>query len=105
MSTITTGLSLGGPVAPPGTPETIDYSVAPEQVSLWQDAWRRFNRNKLSMAGMGGVAVVIVMAVVRIFWTTYSIFAQGLGDVTDPLSWKHPFGLDSSGRDVLSFLM
>ena len=35
-------------------------------------------------------ALVIVMAIVSIFWTPYSIFAQGLGDVTDPFSWKHP---------------
>ncbi len=105
MTTITTGLNLGGPVAPPGTPEAIDYSVAPEQVSLWQDAWRRFKRNKLSMVGMVVFALVIVTAIVSIFWTPYSLYAQGLGDVTDPLSLKHPFGLDSSGRDVLSYIM
>jgi oligopeptide transport system permease protein len=105
MTTITTGLNMGGPIAPPGTPEAVDYSIAPEQVSLWQDAWRRFKRNKLSLAGMVVFGLVIVVAIVSIFWTPYSIFAQGLGDVTDPFSWKHPFGLDSSGRDVLSYIM
>jgi oligopeptide transport system permease protein len=105
MSTITTGLNLGGPMAPPGTPEAIDYSVAPEQVSLWQDAWRRFRRNKLSMIGIVVFTLVIITAIVSIFWTPYSLYAQGLGDVTDALSLKHPFGLDSSGRDVLSYIM
>ncbi|HEY7927977.1 MAG TPA: ABC transporter permease [Candidatus Dormibacteraeota bacterium] len=105
MTTITTGLNMGGPIAPPGTPGTVDYSIAPEQVSLWQDAWRRFRRNKLSIAGMVVFLVVVVVAVISIFWTPYSIYAQGLGDVTDPLSLKHPFGLDSSGRDVLSYIM
>ncbi|MBJ7594815.1 MAG: ABC transporter permease [Candidatus Dormibacteraeota bacterium] len=105
MTTITTGLNMGGPIAPPGTPEPIDYSIAPEQVSLWQDAWRRFRRNKLSIAGMVVFFLVVIMAIVSIFWTPYSIYSQGLGDITDPLSLKHPFGVDASGRDVLSFIM
>ena len=105
MSTITTGLNMGAPVAPPGTPDAIDYSVAPEQVSLWQDAWRRFRRNKLSMAGMVVFVLIAIMAVVSIFWTPYSLFQQGLGDITDPFSLKHPLGLDASGRDGLSFVM
>lgn len=104
MTTITTGLNMGSPIAPPGTGD-VDYSIAPEQVSLWQDAWRRFRRNRLAMAGMVVFFLVAVMAVVSVFWTPYSIYAQGLGDVTDPLSLQHPFGLDSSGRDVLSYIM
>lgn len=105
MTTITTGLNMGGPIAPPGTPEATDYSIAPEQVSLWQDAWRRFRHNKLSMAGMVVFGIIAVMAVVSIFWTPYSLFQEGLGDITDPFSRAHPFGLDASGRDELSFIM
>jgi oligopeptide transport system permease protein len=105
MTTITTGQNMGPPIAPPGIDEATDYSIAPEQVSLWQDAWRRFRRNKLSMAGMVVFAIVLLTAFVSIFWTPYSLFQQGLGDITDPLSLHHPFGLDSSGRDVLSFIM
>lgn len=106
MTTITTGLEVGGGLqAPPGTPEATDYSIAPEQVSLWQDAWRRFRRNKLSMIGMVVFAIVLLTAIVSVFWTPYSLYAQGLGDIQAPLSLQHPFGFDSSGRDVLSFIM
>ncbi|HEY8756419.1 MAG TPA: ABC transporter permease [Candidatus Dormibacteraeota bacterium] len=105
MTTITPGLNVGAPVAPPGTPEEVDYSVAPEQVSLWQDAWRRFRRNKLSMAGIVVFGLIALIAIVSIFWTPYSLFQQGLGDITENFSWAHPFGLDASGRDELSFLM
>lgn len=105
MTTITTGLNMGPPIAPPGAPAATDYSVAPEQVSLWQDAWRRFRRNKLSMVGMFVFAVVLITAVVSIFWTPYTLYQQGLGDIIDPLSRAHPFGVDSSGRDVLSYIM
>ena len=104
MSTITTGLNMGPPVAAPGA-STVDYSVAPEQVSLWQDAWRRFRRNKLAMGGLVVFGLVVVVAIVSIFWTPYSVYDQGLGDITDPLSLKHIFGLDTAGRDVLSFIM
>jgi len=74
-------------------------------VSLWQDAWRRFRRNKLSMAGIVVFGLIALIAIVSIFWTPYSLFRQGLGDITDPFSRAHPFGLDASGRDELSFLM
>lgn len=105
MTTITTGLNLGPPIAPPGTGEATDYSIAPEQVSLWQDAWRRFKRNKLSMAGIVVFGIVLLMAVVSIFWTPYTLFQQGLGDIQAPFSLQHPFGFDSSGRDVFSYIM
>ncbi len=105
MTTITTGLNMGGPIAPPGTPEAIDYSIAPEQVSLWQDAWRRFKRNKLSMAGMVVFMLIVVLAVVSFFWTPYTIYQQGLGDITDHFSFKHLLGLDAAGRDELTFIM
>ena len=80
MTTISTGLNLGSPIAPPGASEAMDYSVALEQISLRQDAWRRFKRNRLSLAGMVVFALVIVTAIVSIFWTPYSLYAQGLGD-------------------------
>jgi oligopeptide transport system permease protein len=105
MTTITTGQNMGPPITPPGIAEATDYSIAPEQVSLWQDAWRRFRRNKLSMVGMVVFAIVLLTAIVSIFWTPYSLYAQGLGDVAAPLSPSHPFGFDASGRDVLSFIM
>ncbi len=108
MTTITPGtpgVNLGAPAAPAGTQDATDYSIAPEQVSLWQDAWRRFRRNKLALAGMGVFGLVILMAIVSIFWTPYSLFQEGLGDITDPASWAHPLGIDGHTRDVLSFLM
>jgi oligopeptide transport system permease protein len=83
---------------------TDTYEVG-EQVSMWQDAWRRFRRNKLSMAGIVVFGLIALIAIVSIFWTPYSLFRQGLGDITDPFSRAHPFGLDASGRDELSFLM
>ena len=104
MTTITTGLNMGPPIAPPASTD-VDYSVAPEQVSLWQDAWRRFRRNKLAMGGLVVFTLVVIVGVVSIFWTPYSIYAQGLGDITAPFSGAHPFGFDNAGRDELSFIM
>ena len=62
MTTMTPGLNIGGPLAPPGAAEAIDYSVAPEQISLWQDAWRRFRKNKLSIGGMVVFGVIALTA-------------------------------------------
>jgi ABC-type dipeptide/oligopeptide/nickel transport system permease subunit len=100
MSALTTGIGLG----PPET-GAADYSVSKEQVTLWQDAWRRFRRNKLALTGMTVFALVIVVAVVSAFWTPFGIYDQGLGFVTDGLSLQHPLGFDTLGRDELSLIM
>ncbi|MHB8719368.1 MAG: ABC transporter permease [Candidatus Dormibacteria bacterium] len=106
MTTIAPQINAGQPLPAPGTPvaET-DYSIAPEQVSLWQDAWRRFRKNKLAMGGLAAFGLVVLMAIVSLFWTPYGIYQEALGSYLDPLSWAHPLGLDNLGRDEVSFLM
>src|SRR6185437_10279284 len=75
------------------------------QATLWQDAWRRFRRNKLAMVGVGVFAIMVAVAILAIFWTPYSIYAQGLGNVVQGESWRHPLGFDHLGRDELSLIM
>lgn len=91
-----------------------EFGVSRKPLSLWGDTWRRLKRNHLALVGL--VIIVIFMsvgAVETIAWVTpkgylapydpnkvnYDLTPQGRGS---PPSWKHPFGSDYLGRDVLS---
>jgi peptide/nickel transport system permease protein len=111
--------------------EVIDEQVELEAkpLGLWADTWRRLKRNKLALVGLGIIVVFLcVGSVETIFYqahwhvrsspdtisnphvpgylapydpneVNYALSPQGIGA---PPSWKHPFGTDFLGRDVLS---
>jgi oligopeptide transport system permease protein len=83
---------------------TDTYEVG-EQISLWKDAWRRLRRNKLAVAGMVVVILLIITAIISTFWTPYEVWRQSLGPTYQGPTGKHLLGLDDSGRDILSRLM
>ena len=83
---------------------TDTYEVG-ERVSAWQDTWRRLRRNKLALVGMAIVVILVITAIVSQFWTPYPVWIQSLGPTYQGPTPKHPFGLDDSGRDILSRLM
>lgn len=76
-----------------------------EQSSLWQDTWRRLRRNRLAMFGLAFMILVGLVALVAHFWTPYPVWLQAVGPPYAGPSAKHPFGLDDSGRDILSRVM
>jgi oligopeptide transport system permease protein len=82
-----------------------DIFEVSEQVSLWQDAWRRVRRNRLALVGAGIVAVLLVVSLISLVYTPYSIYRQALGPTYEGLTAPHPLGLDQAGRDILSRLM
>ncbi|MEA2647529.1 MAG: oligopeptide transport system permease protein [Chloroflexota bacterium] len=77
----------------------------PEQVSLWQDSWRRLRRNKLALVGLVIVTLALLSAVISPFWTPYETWRNALGETYASPSMAHPLGLDSLGRDILSRLL
>ena len=80
------------------------YEVG-EQSSLWQDTWRRLRRNKLALASMVVIVLLVATAIVAHFWTPYPVWLQAVGPTYQGPTLKHPFGLDDSGRDILSRIM
>jgi oligopeptide transport system permease protein len=82
-----------------------DVYEMPEQVTLWQDAWRRVRRNKLALVGASIIGVLVLMAVVSVFWTPFPVWKQAVGPTYAGISAQHWLGLDASGRDILSRIM
>jgi oligopeptide transport system permease protein len=85
--------------------------------SLWQDAWRRLRRNRLSMSGIVVVGLIVTAALAGpplLELTTGATFdyiptdaarLRAYPPLTAPdgsFSWTHPLGTDTSGRDLLA---
>ncbi|HXN90359.1 MAG TPA: ABC transporter permease [Candidatus Sulfotelmatobacter sp.] len=95
-----------------GVAQQVDWDV-PEQTGLWKDAWIRFRRNRLAVAGLVVIVVLIVMAIgSRLpttpggLWKILHIagdpFQQDVTNSVAPPSLSHPFGTDALGRDVFA---
>ncbi len=73
--------------------------------SLWQDAWRRFRRDKIAV--LGSIILLFITLAVLIGPGVYSLrpteidFANSLS----PPSWKHPLGTNDLGQDQLARLL
>lgn len=69
--------------------------------SLRGDVWRRFRRNKLAVAGLVVIALMVFCAIFAPLVTSYS--PQALGSVSRAKpSLKHWFGTDVLGRDIFT---
>jgi oligopeptide transport system permease protein len=84
---------------------TVGVDELPEQVTLWQDAWRRLTRNRMAVIGLVIIAIFLATALVSFFWTPYPTWHQALGPTYQGPTLIHPLGLDDYGRDILSRVM
>ena len=70
--------------------------------SLLHYTWRRLCRNKLAIIGMCVLIAIIFSAVFADYLTPYSYSKQNAKEKLSMPSWKHPFGTDNFGRDLLT---
>lgn len=83
--------------------EATTTAVAEEkQYNLFKDAMRRLMANKLALAGLIVVLLVILIAIIGPMITPYDFLSQDLNLRNKPPSAAHWFGTDDLGRDVLS---
>ncbi|HZK72859.1 MAG TPA: ABC transporter permease [Clostridia bacterium] len=86
--------------------ETMDWEN-PEQIGLWTDAWIRFRRNRLAVASLAVVLIMIALAVLAPLLEHFGLLADPTAqDVVHsylpPGSAGHILGTDDLGRDVLA---
>lgn len=70
-----------------------------------RDIWKRFRSNKLAMAGMFIVIIIILSAVFANVLAPYDPNVQSYEERFQYPSWEHPLGTDNYGRDLLSRLL
>lgn len=69
-----------------------------------KQVWRQYRRNKGAMVGLVVLIFIILIAIFADFIWDYDTHIIGM-NVRDRLlspSWKHPFGTDNYGRDMLA---
>jgi len=64
-----------------------------------------FRKNKLALAGSIIIVVLAVSAILAPWIAPYDPAGQRLAERLDGPSWKHPFGNDELGRDILSRIL
>ena len=79
--------------------------VAVESKTYFQDAWGRFKKNKLALAGLIFIVLMVVGAIVIPMISPYTYDMQDLLNRNKGISWAHPFGTDKFGRDILVRVM
>ncbi|MDY5435370.1 ABC transporter permease [Peptostreptococcus porci] len=75
--------------------------IARPVVTYWSDAWRRFKMNKVSMAALVIMVLLIVMVIIGPMISGYS-YREIVGPPNVSPSGKYWFGTDELGRDVFT---
>ncbi|NTW28575.1 MAG: ABC transporter permease [Coriobacteriia bacterium] len=95
------------PVAPEGPIADAQYSEKAR--TLWGDAWFRLRRNKLAVAALAWLLIIVIGAVTADLWVPQHYgYPNAINTQTAmanrllPPSMTHPMGTDDLGRDVFS---
>lgn len=68
--------------------------------TYWQDAWRRFRKNKLAVIGLIIIAIITLFAIFGPIFSKFSYEQQDLSSGGQWPSAAHWFGTDKFGRDI-----
>src|SRR5437762_14172768 len=82
-------------------------AIAPRRndTSPWAEAWRRFRRHKLAVAGLVVLALMVLMvAFGPLFWKL-AINDIDFSARLKPPTFAHPFGTDDLGQDVFARML
>jgi oligopeptide transport system permease protein len=90
--------------------QAVDWEVPEQQIGLWQDAWTRFRRNPLAVAGAVLVVFLVLVAFLSPLLVHFGILIDPIKQEVEhieasPGQFGHALGTDELGRDTLSRLM
>jgi oligopeptide transport system permease protein len=90
--------------------QAVDWEVPEQQIGLWQDAWTRFRRNPLAVAGAVLVVFLVLVAFLSPLLVHFGLLIDPIKQEVEhieasPGQFGHALGTDELGRDTLSRLM
>ena len=74
--------------------------ISRPSVSYWQDAWRRFRRDKLAVFGLIVITIIALFAIFGPMLCPYGYEDADFFHVNEWPSAEHWFGTDALGRDL-----
>jgi oligopeptide transport system permease protein len=80
----------------------IDAGAPIRQSSLWQDAWRRYLRNRGAVAAGAVFLLLVAWCVVAPLVSPHDPNRVDFANAYQGPSWSHPFGTDQFGRDLFT---
>ena len=74
------------------------------QRSMFAETWKRLKKNKGAMIGLVIDVILFLLALFAgvIFDYDTDVIGQNYNELLQEPSWKHPFGTDEMGRDLLA---
>ena len=80
-------------------------AAAPKKNSQAKEVWRRFKKNKLAVAGLIIIFILIIAAILAPVIAPYGYDDQDYSATLIRFSKEHILGTDNLGRDILSRLL
>ncbi|KGM35995.1 ABC transporter permease [Inquilinus limosus] len=80
-------------------------AAEPAAGGAWSAQIRRFRREKLGMAGLAVIGLLVVVAALAPWIAPYDPTVQNLNNVLQRPDWAHLAGTDELGRDIFSRLV
>jgi len=86
---------------------TTEKKTPNKKRSQWAEVWRRIKKNKMAMAGLIILTVLVLGAIFADFIADYDevVIKQNLAESLQTPSGKHIFGTDFYGRDIFARML
>ena len=86
------------------TPLTLEERTSAEilrpSLTYWQDVWQRLKKDRLALFGLIVIVIMLVLAILGPYFSSYEYDAQNFLETNEPPSFKHLLGTDMLGRDL-----
>jgi oligopeptide transport system permease protein len=100
VSNSTHNKNTAGKFAPVSLTDLKSEMIVRPSLNYWQDAWRRLKKNRLAMAGLIILVLLIVVSIIAPLVSHYDYQTQVLKDKNLKPSVAHWMGTDGFGRDL-----